>query len=61
MQLVIRMPGDHRILKNFFQSRSRSRSKTIPENSVIDFHFNFDQRFPDQNRSLKFIFKSIYD
>jgi hypothetical protein len=28
-----------------FQSRSRSRSKTIPENSLIDFQIEIDQRF----------------
>jgi len=33
------------------QSRSRSRLKTVPEKSVIDFDPEIDQRFSDQNRS----------
>jgi hypothetical protein len=32
------------------QSQSRSRSKTVPEKLVIDFHSGIDQRFSDQNR-----------
>jgi len=43
------------------QSRSRSRSKTVPEKSVIDFHFKIDQRFPDQNRIPFFVLKTIRD
>ena len=35
--------------------------KTIPEKSMIDFHFRIDQRFIDQNRIPVFIFKSIRD
>jgi len=41
--------------------QSRSRSKTVPEKSVIDFDPEIDQRFSDQNRSAFFIFKSISD
>jgi hypothetical protein len=41
------------------QSRSQSRSKTIPEKSAIDFDPAIDPRFSDQNRSAFFIFKSI--
>jgi squalene cyclase len=43
------------------QSRSRSRSKTVPEKSVIDFDPEIDQRFSDQNRSAFCILKSISD
>jgi len=35
--------------------------KTFPEKSLIDFHFEFDQRFPDQNRSAIFRSKSDPD
>ena len=35
----------NRILILKIQSRSRSRSKTVPEKSVTDFHFKIDQRF----------------
>jgi len=44
-----------------FSSRSRSRSKTNPEKSVIDFHFKIDPRFADQNRIPNLILKSIRD
>jgi hypothetical protein len=47
------------ILKS--QSRSRSRSKIVPEKSVIDFDPEIDQRFSDQNRSAFCILKSISD
>jgi len=43
------------------QTRSRSRLKTVPEKSVIDFHSGIDPRFWDQNRSANFILKSISD
>jgi len=43
------------------QSRSGSRLKTVPEKSMIDFQIEIDPRFPDQNRSAIFIFKSIRD
>jgi hypothetical protein len=43
------------------QSRSRSRSKTVPEKPVIDFDPEIDQRFSDQNRLAFFILKSISD
>jgi len=35
--------------------------KTVPEKSLIDFQIEIGPRFPDQNRSAIFIFKSISD
>lgn len=43
------------------QSRSRLRSKTVPEKSMIDFQNKIDRRFPDQNRFPNFMLKSIRD
>jgi len=37
--------NDPAIARCLDQSRSRSRLKTNPEKSVIDFHFKIDKRF----------------
>jgi len=37
-------------LGSIFQITLRSRSKTVPEKSVIVFHFKFDQQFSNRNR-----------
>jgi hypothetical protein len=44
-----------------FPLQSRSRSKTVPEKSIHDFHSGIDPRFPDQNRIPFFVRKSITD
>ena len=43
------------------QSRSRSRSKTFPEKSVIDFHFTIGSWFSCENQSAILICKSDRD
>jgi hypothetical protein len=43
------------------RSDDLSDSKTGPEKSLIDFQFEIDPRFPDQNRIPVFILNSIRD
>jgi len=60
------LPGSPRIFEidQRFPDCNRDRDpdqKPFRKKTVIDFHFEFDQRFLDQNRILIFILKSISD